>query len=161
MHEELALWRSKYRTTIVPRNAHDAGLLGDWVAAIRRLHRRGTLPTWALEKLNELDMDWKVDVLTAKWHANFHSTREFKEAHGGDACDLDEALPPDWGKIKTEGDGEKESEGSEESVRADWVEAARWLERQRELFVTEKLTDYRVWVLKRLLGKENKINLRF
>ncbi len=123
----------------------------------------------AIKKLNELDMSWKVDVLTAKWHANFHTTREFKEVHGGDACDLDTALPPDWGTISSEkkkkkknggGDGGEEQVepdgGSKEEVvgRADWVEAARWLERQRELFQGEKLIDYRVWVLKKLLGKK-------
>ncbi|KAG7668867.1 hypothetical protein Ndes2526B_g00575 [Nannochloris sp. 'desiccata'] len=161
MYTQLSLWRAKYYTTIVPRNAHDAGDLGDWVASIRRLHRRGSLPTWAIERLNELDMTWKVDVLTAKWHANFHATREFKEVHGGEKCDLDTALPPDWGTKKKKNSvdheqGTTESSSvvsdSEEVVRADWVEAARWLERQRELFTKEKLTDYRVWVLKRLLG---------
>jgi Helicase associated domain len=163
MYEQLSIWRAKYRTTIVPRNAHDAGDLGEWVAQIRRLHRRGTLPSWAIEKLNDLDMSWKVDVLTAKWHANFHTTREFKEVHGGENCDLDTALPPDWGTVKKKKDGGGDGEGGEEAevavseeeraVRADFVEAARWLERQRELFIGEKLTDYRVWVLKRLLGK--------
>jgi hypothetical protein len=160
MYAQLSIWRATYRTTIVPRNAHDAGDLGDWVAAIRRLHRKDTLPFWAIEKLNELDMNWKVDVLTAKWHANFHTTREFKEVHGGDECDLDTALPADYGsrrkkkKDDKEGQDQEEVESIEENVvvaRADFIEAARWLERQRELFLKEKLTDYRVWALKRLL----------
>jgi len=162
MYTQLSLWRAKYYTTIVPRNAYDAGDLGDWVAAIRRLHRRGTLPPWAIDKFNELDMTWKVDVLTAKWHANFHTTREFKEVHGGEECDLDIALPPDWGTKKKENcaadggeiEGSRVVEDSEEVVRADWVEAARWLGRQRELFRKEKLTDYRVWALKRVLGNQ-------
>jgi hypothetical protein len=104
-------------------------------------------------------MTWKVDVLTAKWHANFHATREFKGVHGGEKCDLDSALPPAWGAKKREKCADEDETGSSravddsgEVVRADWVEAARWLERQRELFMKEKLTDYRVWALKRILG---------
>lgn len=141
MYSLLSTWRYEYRTTIVPRNAYDAGPLGDWMAAIRRLHRRGTLPPWAISKLEELDIQWAVDGLDAKWHSNFHAAREFKEVHGGDACDLDTALLPDYS-------GE---EGKD--VKADWIEAARWLDRQRDLYAGEKLTDYRVWVLKRVLGK--------
>ena len=143
MYLLLSTWRAKYRTTIVPGNAHDAPQLGAWAAAIRRQHRKGTLPSWAVTKLEELDMQWKVDVLDAKWHSNFHAAREFKEFHGGEGCDLDETLPPDYKVDGFEG----------EEAKADWIEAARWLDRQRDLYAGEKLTDHRVWMLKKVLGK--------
>ena len=136
----LQQWYAKYLTTVVPKSAHDAGYVGHWVSDIRRLHKQGTMPQWALDAIHaaNIDMEWSVDVLTAKWHSNFHLVREFKEQ-------------------QESGEGEGEGEGllppeywSEE--RADWVEAARWLERQRELYRGEKLTDYRVWALKRVLG---------
>ena len=131
---------------MVPRNAHDAGRLGDWIAAIRRLHRQDRLPAAVVSKLDALDMQWSVDVLEAKWHSNFHTAREFREIHSGGVsaptCDLNVALPADF-------------DGGEEH-RADWIEAARWLQRQRYLFETEKLTDYRVWALKKVLGKGKK-----
>lgn len=86
--------------------------------------------------LEELHIDWKVDVIAAKWHSNFHAAREFKEAHGGDACDIDTMLTPEY----------------HNEERAEWVEASRWLQRQRELYMKQKLTSQKVTMLKQVLG---------
>ena len=143
MCDALAAWKAQYFTTIVPRSAHDGAELAEWVAAVRRLHRRGSLPAAAVARLDVLGMLWDVDVVTAKWHANFHVAREFKEAHGGAACDLNAALPADY----------THPSGSGSGGRADWVEAARWVARQRELYAGQKLTDLRLRLLKDVLGE--------
>ena len=46
----------------------------------------------AAECLDAVGMLWEVDALTAKWHANFHTARQFREEKGGAACDLDAVL---------------------------------------------------------------------
>ena len=80
-------------------------------------------------------LEKNVDVVTAKWHANFHAARSFREAHGGASCNLNTEFPPDY-----------------EGEDVDWIEAARWLERQRELYRKQKLTNVRVRLLKEVLG---------
>jgi hypothetical protein len=135
MYDQLAEWKRRYYTTVVPRNAPDAQDLAEWVSAIRRLGRKRQLPEWALRRLEALHVQWEVDTVTAKWHANFHSARGFKATHGGDACDVNVALPPDF-----------------RSDVADWEEAARWVDRQRDLYRRQKLTNVRVRMLKEVLG---------
>jgi len=137
MCDKLANWHHLYYTTIVPRSAHDARELAEWVSALRRLKRKGSLPPWVEARLLPLGMVWDVDGVTAKWHSNFHLAREFKEAHGGEACDVNVSFTPKY----------------ENEERADWVEASRWLDRQRELYRSQKLTDLRVALLKGVLGE--------
>lgn len=136
MLQRLKQWQDLYYTTIVPGSAHDARDLAHWLAAVRSHQRRGTLPAAAAGQLNALGTLWEVDVLTSKWHSNFHAAREFREAHGGAACDIDTALPSDYANAD----------------RADWVEAARWLQRQKELYAGQKLRAVRVKLVRQVLG---------
>lgn len=130
-------WKARYYTTVVPRTVSEVVELAEWCSIVRRLHRKRALPEWAVARLEALGMMWKVDVVTAKWHANFHAVRAFKAARGGDACDVCTALPA----------------GYSNDDRPDWVEASRWLERQRELYRQQKLTNARVRMLKEILGE--------
>jgi hypothetical protein len=133
----LSQWKARYYTTVVPRTVTEVRELAEWCSAVRRFYRKGALPSWAVAKLEAQGMEWKVDVVTAKWHANFHAVRRFKAAHGGEACDVCAALPAEYSN----------------NERPDWVEAARWLDRQRELYKKQKLTNARVRMLKEILGK--------
>lgn len=137
MYDRLRRWKAMYYTTIVPGTVADAKELSQWCSIMRRLHRKKLLPSWAVAKLDELGMDWKVDVVTAKWYANFHAAKEFKEINGGVNCDINVQLPSEY--------------WNEE--RPDWVEASRWLERQRDLYRRQKLTMARVRLLKDILGE--------
>lgn len=136
MTARLQRWQQLYYTTVVPCSTHDAQGLGEWAAAVRRLRRRGLLPPAQAAALDALGMVWDVNGMTAKWHANFHAAREFREAHGGAGCDVGAALPPDF----------------RHAARADWVEAARWLGRQRELYEGQRLHALRLRLLKEVLG---------
>lgn len=140
MCDWLGTWKATYYTTVVPGTVVEAKELSEWCSVMRRLYRKRLLPEWAVSKLDELGMEWKVDVVTAKWYANFHAAKEFKEINGGVDCDINTSLPAEY--------------WNEE--RPDWVEASRWLERQRDLYRRQKLTMARVRLLKDFLGEEIK-----
>jgi hypothetical protein len=140
MCDRLGTWKATYFTTVVPGTVVEAKELSEWCSVMRKLHRKRLLPEWAVSKLDELGMEWKVDVVTAKWYSNFHAAKEFKEINGGEDCDINTALPAEY--------------WNEE--RPDWVEASRWLERQRDLYRRQKLTMARVRLLKDFLGEYTK-----
>ncbi len=136
MLAELAAWRERFYVTVVPASAPGAAPLAAWTSAARRAARAGRLAPALAAALEALGFAWEVDGVTAKWHANLHAALDFRAAHGGAACDLAAALPPD---LAAPG-------------RPDWEEAARWLARQRELYARQKLRAVRVRLLREVLG---------
>lgn len=45
---------------LVLRRVYDSPVLGEWVHRIRRKHKRKIIEQWMIERLNELDFEWKV-----------------------------------------------------------------------------------------------------
>lgn len=42
------------------RRVYDSPVLGEWVHRIRRKHKRKIIEQWMIERLNELDFEWRV-----------------------------------------------------------------------------------------------------
>jgi Helicase associated domain len=139
MVAQLTAWRAQYYDCNVPRNVHDAAPLGEWTYRQRRARSKGTLSPDAIATLDALGFEWTPDVVTAKWHANFHSARHYQEVHKA-LIEPTEAHPPLPPPDYVNPD------------RPEWVEAGRWLERQHELYRRQKLSIKRVRLLKEVLG---------
>lgn len=60
MFSQLREWRDAYFTCHVPRRVHDNLVLGEWVHKIRKKYKKKIIEHWVVERLNELDFEWRV-----------------------------------------------------------------------------------------------------
>lgn len=60
MYSQLREWRDMYFTCHVPRRVHDNMVLGEWVHRVRKKYKKKVIERWMMERLNELDFEWKV-----------------------------------------------------------------------------------------------------
>jgi len=126
MVTQLQEWKDKYYTCHVPRKVHDASVLGEWVHRIRRKYKKKLLEEWQIRKLNELNFEWKVHQLDARWYSLYHHLRRYKAKHAT------VEIP----------------EGFDDPSEPNWMEASRWMERQHKLFFKQKLSPHKVRLLK-------------
>jgi len=133
MLERLKEWRKRFLSVIIPITVFDDPELGEWLAKASRDLRRGRLSEEQAAALKDLGVPAKkaVNKLDAKWWANYHSARRYKEAYGSieGLCDVD-----NFGKDDDPA----------------FVEASRFIERQQKLYKKQKLSDRKVKVLKEL-----------
>lgn len=132
MLDQLREWHAVYSTCIVPRNAHDAVELADWVRLVRKANRGGWVPAELRAALDELGFEWDVPLLDAQWHSCFHAARASKVAQ--EAAESGTAPGGDEGLF--------------------WEGAATWLARQQTLYRQQKLTLRRLHLLKSVLGEK-------
>ena len=53
-------------------------MLGAWAWKVRKDYRNKKLAQWKVDRLEKLEILWKVDQQTAKWHALLHEARRYK-----------------------------------------------------------------------------------
>eukprot|EP00210_Caulerpa_lentillifera_P000979 g943.t1 len=128
MYKQLEDWRERYYTCHVPRRVYDSSVLGEWVHRIRRKHKRRIIEQWMIERLNELDFEWKVHQLDARWYSLYHHVRRYKERFGTPD------IPEDYENLN----------------EPNWVIASKWLVRQHKLYFKQKLSPHKVKLLKDL-----------
>jgi len=114
--------------TYVPKDCFDCEDLGYVSSQVRKAYKRKSLPAPWVHKLQEIDFNFKINNLDAKWHHNFHILRRYKYTTGS----LD--LPANY----TDPNDPK------------LVECARWLQRQHALYRKQKLQPIRVKMLRNL-----------
>ena len=56
----------------------DNPVLGAWAWKVRKDYRNKKLAQWKVDRLEKLEILWKVDQQTAKWHALLHEARRYK-----------------------------------------------------------------------------------
>ena len=57
---------------------YDNPVLGNWMWKMRRDYRNKKLAQWKIDRFDKIEVLWKVDNVTAKWHANLHEARRYK-----------------------------------------------------------------------------------
>ncbi|GAB4813798.1 hypothetical protein N2152v2_000844 [Parachlorella kessleri] len=130
MFAQLLEWKEMYYDCLVPRQAFDAGQLGDWVHRLRRLYKQERVPEALAARLDGIGFAWRVDNITAKWYHNLHVLRRYKALHGT------AEIPEDY----------------QDPAEPDFVEGARWLARQKDHYLRQKLLQRRVRLIKEALG---------
>jgi hypothetical protein len=119
MLQRLAAWRREHGTSHVPRRAHDAADLGEWLWKQRRARRRGQISGWLAAELDALSVDWHPPAEASRWHAGYHAARRARDVGWA-------SLIKGLGRQEAEEEEEEEEQQPSSSLPAGW-RAARAL----------------------------------